>query len=125
MAVLAGLATVWSYSQSKALDHSIGIIAPCSNAVARQPRQLVASCADANSLVANLKWTKWGDVTAYATGTGRWNDCTPTCVAGHWRSEPMTVWAWDLKNGLYRHLESSDPRFFSSSYVAAPYPPTS
>ena len=123
MAVLAGMATLWSFSQSRSVNQSIAMTATCSNSVTRQPSQLVASCADANSLVAKLKWTQWGDTTAYATGVGRWNDCTPTCVAGHWRSEPVTVWAWDIKGNLYTHLESSDPRFFPSTYVVAPYPP--
>lgn len=123
MAILAGLTTAWSFSQSRAVNRSIGIIATCSNSVTRQPSQLIATCADANSMLTKLKWMQWGDATAYAAGIARWNDCTPSCVAGHWRSEPVTAWAWDIKNNLYTHLESSDPRFFSSSYVVAPYPP--
>lgn len=125
MAVLAGLTTVWSYSQSRSVNHAIGIITPCSNTVSREPSRLVASCADANSVLTRLTWSHWGDTTAYATGVATWNDCTPTCVAGHWRSEPVTAWAWDIKNRLYTHLESSDSRFFSSSYLAVAYPPAS
>ena len=123
MAVLAGLTTIWSYSQSKSVDHSISIIAPCSSTLTRQPSQLNASCADANSMLASLTWNQWGESTAYATGVGRWNDCVPNCAAGHWRSEAVTAWAWGVKDHRYTHLESSDPRFFPSGYVVAAYPP--
>jgi hypothetical protein len=47
----------------------------------------------------------------------RWNDCTPTCVAGHWRSEPVTLWAWDPQNDVYTKLASSDPRLLGTAYL--------
>jgi hypothetical protein len=67
-----------------------------------KPSTYIVSCADANSEFTDLHWTGWGDETAYATGTARWNDCTPTCVAGHWRSEPATLWVWDPQRELSR-----------------------
>jgi hypothetical protein len=124
MSVLAGLATVWSWHQSREVNHSIGIISTCSSNVTREPSRLVASCADANSELSSMHWTNWGDATAFGVGVGRWNDCVPNCSAGHWRNEPVVAWAWDIKHNLYTHLESSDPRFFPSNFVVAPYPPS-
>jgi hypothetical protein len=62
------------------------------------------SCADANTEFTNLHWIDWGAETAYATGEARWNDCTPTCVAGHWHSEPATFWAWDPRREPHLNL---------------------
>jgi hypothetical protein len=47
----------------------------------------------------------------------RWNDCTPTCVAGDWRSEPVTLWAWDPRNDVYTKLASSDARLLGAAYL--------
>ncbi len=75
-----------------------------------KPSTYVISCADANSEFTNLHWIGWGDATAYATGEARWNDCQPTCVAGHWRSEPVTIWAWDLRTRGPHRLRTRNSR---------------
>ena len=123
MTVLAGAFALFSYSQSRMTNSSIGMFVTCTNQVAAQPTALVASCADANSGLSSLVWSHWGDSTAYATGVGRWNDCTPNCAAGHWRSESVTALVWDVKNGRYTKISSSDPRFFDNVTLSA-YPPT-
>ena len=82
--------------QSNSSGSSDGIFTPC-NGFSVKPWTYVFSCADMNSEITNLHWFAWGDATAYATGEARWNDCQPTCVAGHWRSQAATIWAWDLR----------------------------
>jgi hypothetical protein len=71
----------------------------------------VIYCADGNGEFTNLTWQDWGDATAYGSGTARWNTCTPNCAAGKWESEPVTVWAWRIRDGLYTRLSSSESRF--------------
>ncbi len=121
LGVLA-LATVWlSYHQSHEHGSKVEMVLSCSKKIGATPRTYVLSCADANSMVTSLHWIDWGDVTAYATGTAKWNDCTPTCVAGHWKSEPVTVWAWRIRDDRYTRLATSDPRF-GAAIDLAPYP---
>jgi hypothetical protein len=118
--VLVGVFTVISYNQSRVSGSSVKVLLPCTPDLSVKPSTYVVSCADANSEFTDLHWTDWGSQTAYATGEARWNDCTPTCVAGHWRSQPATVWAWDPRHDLpnlvkfnnvtiYTKLASSSP----------------
>jgi hypothetical protein len=118
--VAAGLFTLLSYSQATAKS-SATILLGCSSKFGAKPSAYVLSCADFNSKFTDLKWTSWGSTTAYATGEARWNDCTPNCAAGHWKSESVTVWAWDLKNDHYTRLGSSDSSLLTSE-VLRPYP---
>ncbi len=107
--VLAGSFLVLSYDQSTASGSSVKLLAPCQPTdLTVQPSTYVVSCADANSEFTDLHWTDWGDETAYATGEARWNDCTPTCVAGHWRHEPATFWVWDPRREPHPHLPKFD-----------------
>lgn len=122
LVVVAAAFTLISYHQSTASGSSVKLLLPCKPTdLSVKPSTFVVSCADANSEFTDLHWTDWGSETAYATGVARWNDCTPTCVAGHWRSAPATVWAWDplhestpLANHtqvtLYSKIKSSVPR---------------
>ncbi len=48
----------------------------------QKPREIVLTCADANTWINKITWTNWSSATAKATGTLHWNTCTPTCVAG-------------------------------------------
>jgi hypothetical protein len=118
LVIWAGVFTVISYKQSTASGSSIQMPLTCTKSAGVKPTHFVVSCADANSEFTDLHWTGWGDETAYATGVARWNDCTPTCVAGHWRSEPATLWAWDPHNGLYTKLASSDPQILESETIS-------
>jgi hypothetical protein len=97
MTLLAlGFAAI-SVAQSRSSGASDAVPLFCAKPAVK-PVTLVISCADANSEFTGLHWYGWGDATTYATGTARWNDCTPTCVAGTWRSNPVTIWAWDLQD---------------------------
>ncbi len=97
LTVLTGAFAVLSIVQSNSSGASDHIFTPCNHGFSVKPATYVISCADVNSKFTDLHWFGWGNATAYATGTAHWNDCQPTCVAGHWRSEPVTIWAWDLR----------------------------
>lgn len=124
----AGVFTVISYRQSRDSGSSIQLPVSCgSGQLDVKPTTFVLSCADDNSEFTDLHWTGWGGETAYATGEARWNDCTPTCVDGHWRSRAVTLWAWDPRNGSYTKLGSSDSHLLSTEtlYVGTPTSRTS
>ncbi len=98
LTVLAGAFAFISIVQSNSSGSTVSVFTPCSHQdFTVKPSTYVISCADVNSEFTDLHWFGWGNATAYATGTAHWNDCQPTCVAGHWRSGPVTVWAWDLR----------------------------
>jgi hypothetical protein len=118
LVIWAGVFTLISYKQSTASGSSVKVLL-CAKGLGVRPTTYVISCADANSEFTDLHWTDWGDETAYATGVARWNNCTPTCVSGHWRSEAVTFWVWDPHNGLYTKLSSSDHRLLSMETIPA------
>ena len=47
-----------------------------------KPKQIVFACADAGSMVVELRWSSWGGDVARARGRYRWNDCRPACAGG-------------------------------------------
>ena len=55
------------------------------------PKSFVITCADANYELSGLRWHGWGTAHATASGTAHANDCSPTCVAGHFHAYPMTA----------------------------------
>jgi len=121
LVVASAVTLVLSYHETNARTASVRIDLSCSNKTGIQPSSYVITCADANTLLTKLTWSDWGQATAYATGDARWNNCTPDCVSGHWKSEPVTVWAWRVRDGLYTRLASSDPKVLTQLTVA-PYP---
>jgi hypothetical protein len=122
LVILAGVTTAVSLQQSRASTGAVRIDILCTKKVGVKPRSLILSCADANSMLTALRWTDWGDATAYATGQITWNDCTPACVSGHWKARPVTLWAWRLRDDLYTRLTSNDPRRLSTITLSS-YPP--
>jgi hypothetical protein len=65
------------------------VVVDCGKSSVR-PASIVITCADANRYISAITWTNWGAATATAHGTLRWNDCSPTCVAGHWHQRAVT-----------------------------------
>jgi hypothetical protein len=68
----------------------VRIVGNCMHSQVR-PAQIVLACADANSALTHLRWSSFGGSTARAAGDYAYNDCTPTCVAGHVHSYPVTI----------------------------------
>lgn len=59
--------------------------------VSAKPTGIVLACADANSALETLKWTTWNANSAKGTGVYSYNDCEPTCVAGHFHRYQVDV----------------------------------
>lgn len=66
-------------------------IVACGGSRVLRPSSFVISCADANTALTKIDWRSWGPRGATATATYMFNDCTPTCVAGHDHADPATV----------------------------------
>ena len=59
-----------------------------------RPKTFILSCADGYVQLGKLSWTSWTPGLASATGTLIKNTCTPSCVAGHFRSYRVLVILW-------------------------------
>lgn len=59
-----------------------------------RPRTFIVTCADGYDQLTKLSWTSWTPGLASATGTLVLNDCTPSCVAGHFHTYPALVILW-------------------------------
>jgi hypothetical protein len=59
-----------------------------------RPKTYILTCADGYDQLTELSWTSWTPGLASATGTLLQNDCTPTCVAGHFHRYPVLVVFW-------------------------------
>ena len=59
-----------------------------------RPKTFILTCADGYVQLGKLSWTSWTPGLASATGTLIKNTCTPSCVAGHFRSYPVLVIFW-------------------------------
>jgi hypothetical protein len=54
----------------------------------------ISNCGDGAVGVKGLHWTSWTSHLASGYGTYFRNDCTPTCVAGHFHDYPALVTLW-------------------------------
>jgi hypothetical protein len=74
---------------SSSVDTSIEVYADCTSP-SFEPTGIRVTCADAGWVLEDLVWTSWTSTRATATGTLVYNDCTPSCVAGHFHKVPGT-----------------------------------
>jgi len=88
-------------------------IVDCAKSFVR-PTSLIVTCADANRYVAGITWTNWGAPSATARGTLRWNDCSPTCVAGHWHHRAVSFRATTIRHRMYTRLHAA-PKVWGDS----------
>jgi hypothetical protein len=56
-----------------------------------KPRTIILTCGDAGIWLGKLKWSHWSRTKAVGSGTFTWNNCQPTCAAGHNLSRPVNV----------------------------------
>jgi len=54
----------------------------------------ISNCGDGAVGVKGLHWTSWTSHLASGYGTYFLNDCTPTCVGGHFHAYPALVALW-------------------------------
>ena len=66
------------------------IVGDCQHSQVRASSVILA-CADANASFTHLHWSSFGGTTAHAIGNYTFNDCTPSCVAGHVDSYPVAI----------------------------------
>lgn len=72
----------------------VPVVVDCAVHAQTRPGQYVLACADGNAYLARLHWATWGSSAAFADGISTFNDCVPTCVAGHGHSFPVLVALW-------------------------------
>ena len=70
-----------------------GALPDCAGKLQVKPKEVVFTCADAGFSAGKLTWIGWGGKTAAAVGTASVNDCTPTCVAGHFHTYRIVLLA--------------------------------
>lgn len=83
---------------ASATTKSAAAIVDCGSKPQVRPTTLVIACADANRYISNIGWSNWGKATSAGHGFLYWNDCAPTCVAGHFRHRPVVFSATSLKS---------------------------
>jgi hypothetical protein len=54
----------------------------------------ISNCGDGAVGLTGLHWTSWTSHLASGYGTYSLNDCTPTCVGGHFHNYPALVVLW-------------------------------
>jgi len=64
------------------------VVVDCAMQAQTRPGQFVLACADGGASLSGLHWASWGSSAAFADGVSTFNDCVPTCVAGHGHSFP-------------------------------------
>jgi hypothetical protein len=62
-----------------------------------KPSEIILACADGNAGVEHIHWTSFGGATARGSGSYFYNTCTPSCVAGKVKSDPVTLSASQAK----------------------------
>lgn len=72
----------------------VPVVLDCAMHTQTRPGQYTLACADGNAELAKLHWATWGPSAAFADGISTFNDCVPTCVAGHGHSFPVLVALW-------------------------------
>jgi hypothetical protein len=56
-----------------------------------KPRQIIVTCADANTVLKGISWKSYGSDSASGSGAANVNACDPNCAAGRFQSFPATV----------------------------------
>jgi hypothetical protein len=56
-----------------------------------KPRQIIVTCADANTVLRGIAWTSYGEKTAAGKGTANVNTCDPNCASATFRPYPASV----------------------------------
>ena len=69
------------------------ILLGCDNNAEVAP-SAISNCGDGAAGLAGLHWTSWTAHLASGYGTYFLNDCTPTCVGGHFHAYPALVNLW-------------------------------
>ena len=120
IAFMAVLAAVIGVAAARA-SGGARVVGNCTASQVR-PASIVLACADANSALTRLHWRTFGGATARATGDFTYNDCTPSCVAGHTHSYPVAIVFSAPKRcpDGHRDYQVADARFSSARRPPGP-----
>jgi len=92
-------AATGSTSSARAVTTALTASAPrfvllgCSNDAEVAPPG-ISNCGDGAAGLTGLHWTSWTSHLASGYGTYFLNDCTPTCVGGHFHAYPALAVLW-------------------------------
>jgi hypothetical protein len=73
---------------------TVPVVVDCAVHAQTRPGRYILACANGSAYLASLHWASWASSTAFADGISTFNDCVPTCVAGHGHSFPVLVVLW-------------------------------
>jgi hypothetical protein len=73
------------------------VVINCAGHAQTRPGSYTLACADGNAYVSGLHWAAWGSAAAFGSGTYWFNDCVPSCVAGHGHSFTVLTALWRAK----------------------------
>jgi hypothetical protein len=69
------------------------VLLGCNNEAEVAPSS-ITNCGDGAAGLSGLHWTSWTSHLASGYGTYYLNDCTPTCVGGHFHAYPALATLW-------------------------------
>jgi hypothetical protein len=72
------------------------VVVNCPGQAQTRPGQYLLTCT-LGPVLTGLRWADWGSSSALASGTYAVDDCSPTCVGGHFHGFPVLVVLWDVK----------------------------
>ena len=74
--------------------HTRAVVFNCLGGPQIRPGSFVLTCADDNSDLTGLSWSRWTAGAALGKGTWHINNCTPDCAHGHFLTYPVDVTFW-------------------------------
>ena len=94
IAVAACSPTASAATTADVVTATTPVVVDCAVHAQTRPGQYTLACAGGEAYLSGLRWASWGPSAAFADGTSTFNDCTPSCVAGHGPSFPVLVALW-------------------------------
>lgn len=73
------------------------VLPNCAGRGVVKPSTFVLACADGNSSLTGLRWSRWGGSEGVASGTWRVNECEPNCASGRFTRTRGTVRVWRMR----------------------------
>ena len=74
---------------------SVPVVVNCARHGQVRPRDYILPCADQDSVLTGLTWAAWGSSSAFAAaGINTFDDCIPSCAAGHYHSFAVLAALW-------------------------------
>jgi hypothetical protein len=86
------------------------VIYTCARVPVVEPNSFILTCADAGTILQNLRWSGWGNATATATGIVHEHVCVPNCAEStSYDNYPATATVTDLAGGHYGTITVDAP----------------